>query len=132
MEVMLLDTSFLVDWEREARRASEGSATLFLKSHPTHRFVINVVIAGELAAGASLSEESVWEEFLAPFRILPLTRRSSWLFGRISHFLRSKGTPIGSNDAWIAANAMEHALPVVSANADEFSRVPDLRVVEYR
>ena len=36
---------------------------------------------------------------------------------------------IGPHDLWIAATALTHSLGVVTKNAAEFARVPDLRVV---
>ncbi len=36
-----------------------------------------------------------------------------------------------TNDLWIAACAMQHAMPVVTRNVHEFSRIPGLRLVTY-
>jgi tRNA(fMet)-specific endonuclease VapC len=40
--------------------------------------------------------------------------------------LRQLGRPIPANDAWIAALALEHRLPVLSRDA-HFDSVPDLQ-----
>jgi tRNA(fMet)-specific endonuclease VapC len=42
--------------------------------------------------------------------------------------LESKGEPIGDNDLWIAAHDKAASLIVVTNNAQEFQRVPGLKV----
>jgi predicted nucleic acid-binding protein len=46
---------------------------------------------------------------------------------RIYLGLRGSGTPIGTNDMWIAATAMEHNCELVTLDAD-FGRVSELMV----
>jgi tRNA(fMet)-specific endonuclease VapC len=42
--------------------------------------------------------------------------------------LQRKGTPIGSNDLWIAAHALAENLILVTNNEREFKRVPKLKI----
>lgn len=49
-------------------------------------------------------------------------------YGDIRAHLTAAGTPIGSNDLWIAAHARSADLILVTNNAGEFRRVPGLRV----
>lgn len=42
--------------------------------------------------------------------------------------LRAAGTPIGSNDLWIAAHALAESATLVSNNVREFARVSGLRL----
>lgn len=49
-------------------------------------------------------------------------------YGEIRAHLTAAGTPIGSNDLWIAAHARSADLTLVTNNAGEFRRVPGLRV----
>ncbi len=39
-----------------------------------------------------------------------------------------KGTPIGPNDLLIAAQALSQGMIMITANVEEFSRVPELLV----
>jgi tRNA(fMet)-specific endonuclease VapC len=41
--------------------------------------------------------------------------------------LRDAGTPIPSNDVWIASTAMQHGLRIVTTD-DHFARVPQILV----
>ena len=129
---LIAETTFLSDLERERRRETAGPAQRFLASHGDDRFYVTFTIAGELAAGASLSERAAWEEFLAPFHVLASTPEVCWEYGRAFRHLQRTGRLIGTNDLWIAATAVAHGLPVVAANVEHYHRVPGLEVLAYR
>ena len=130
-QALILETTFLIDLEREFARASAGRAQEFLERHPSDRLFITPTIAGELAAGLSLHERQRWEEFVAPFRILPHTRDVSWEYGCTFRYLHGSGQRIGGNDLWIAAAALAYDMPVVTRNVRDYRRVPRLRIIEY-
>ena len=52
------------------------------------------------------------------------------IFGDIRVDLAGKGTPIGPYDLQIAAIAIANNLTLVTHNTNEFSRVPDLQLVD--
>lgn len=58
--------------------------------------------------------------------LLPLDAETSRRQGSIRAELERRGTPIGANDYWIAAQALAFGLALVIDNAREFSRVPGL------
>jgi len=128
---LILETTFLIDFERE-RRSDSGKTLDFLRAHPRRRLAISHTIAGELAAGASLAHSDQWEAFLRPFLLLDADHRTDWQYGRVFRYLKQQGRLIGTNDLWIAAAALAHQCPLVTANAAPFRRVPDLEVFEYR
>lgn len=45
--------------------------------------------------------------------------------------LKSAGTPIGSNDLWIACHAMAESMILVTHNTREFNRVEGLLVEDW-
>ncbi|MGH8237477.1 MAG: PIN domain-containing protein [Steroidobacteraceae bacterium] len=49
-------------------------------------------------------------------------------YARLRAMLEIRGTPIGPNDSWIAAQALAEDALLISANTREFARVPDLRL----
>lgn len=129
---MILDSTFLVDFEREIARHATDRATVFLESHADSILCITFTIAGELAAGESLGvDRAKWESFIEPFSFLPYTIEVGWRFGLIYRQLRRRGTLIGANDMWIAATALANGLPLVTRNDHEFRRVPGLEVFTY-
>jgi tRNA(fMet)-specific endonuclease VapC len=128
---LILETTFLVDLEREARRGGSGPAHRFLEARTESRLCVTLTTAGEMAAGMGPDDRARWEDLLRGFRVLPSGPDVCWRYGRLFGFLRENGLLIGTNDLWIAATALVHELPLVTRNEGHFRRVPDLRVVGY-
>jgi tRNA(fMet)-specific endonuclease VapC len=129
---VILDSTFLVDLERERKRRVHGSAAAFLHAHQETHFCLTFTIVGELAAGQSLgSNHAAWARFIQPFYIIESSPEIAWEFGLAFRALQSEGKLIGSNDLWIASTAIAHHLPVVTRNASDFERIPKLQVVRY-
>lgn len=94
---------------------------------------LSTIVLGELEFGAEKSAYSERNRALlsALARRLPLVgvdQNTTRHYARIRLYLERNGTPIGSNDTWIAAQALAIDATVVTDNLREFSRVPDLRV----
>ena len=128
---LIVETTFLIDLEREHRRGSPGGAVAFLDASEDARLYLPFIVAGELAAGTSLSNRARWEEFLAPFFVLPSTADVSWEYGRAFRYLQENGRLIGGSDLWIAATALAYHMPIVTRNVEHFKRVPGLEVRGY-
>jgi len=92
----------------------------------------SIVVACELRFGAakksspSLSERV--EEILETLEVLPLDRGADRHYAGIRSHLARLGTPIGPNDLLIAAHALALGLTLVTANVEEFGRVPQLSI----
>lgn len=128
---LILETTFLVDLDREISRGAAGPAQEFLERHAKKRLYITPTIAGELAAGPRIAERAAWEALIAPFRILEIDRNVCWEYGRAYRYLSDNGLLIGANDLWIAATGLAHRAPVVTRNERHFRRVPGLTVLTY-
>lgn len=128
---LILETTFLVDLEREAAWQEHGPAMDFLASVPENRLHIALITAGEMACGAGSRDRGPWEKLFQRFEVLEPDRDVAWRYGRVYGYLRDQGRLIGTNDLWIAATALTKELPLVTRNVDEFRRVPDLEVVRY-
>jgi tRNA(fMet)-specific endonuclease VapC len=66
--------------------------------------------------------------FLAPLQILAFDDAAAAAYGPLRAALEAKGTPIGSLDLLIAAQALSIGAIVVTGNVKEFRRVPKLSV----
>ena len=81
------------------------------------------VVIGELLAGfkkgnAEQRNREILDQFLAIPRvsILSLDEDTAERYAVILDFLRRQGTPIPTNDLWIAACAMQHGLVLITAD----------------
>jgi tRNA(fMet)-specific endonuclease VapC len=127
---VILDTNVLIRLERELRKGETGPATSFLEKLPQGRICITPTIAGEFCSGISMADRGLWDEALAPYEMLEITRETGWIYGAVYRDLATRGELIGANDLWIAATAMTHGLPLATGNASEFERVRGLIVVQ--
>lgn len=130
-DALILETTFLIDLEREALREAPGPAHRFLDGRRETRLCLTLTTAGELASGVAPEERDRWEDLLRRFRVLTITPEACWRYGRVFRYLRRNGLLIGANDLWIAATALAHDLPLVTRNEAHFGRVPELRVIRY-
>ena len=128
---LILETTFLVDFEREVAAGRKGPAHLLLESRSAEPLYITFTVAGELAAGVGPQDRSRWERLIAPFQMLTATTDVSWEYGKAFRYLRINGVLIGANDLWIAATALANQKPLVTRNTRDFARVPGLEVIGY-
>ncbi|MFZ4776267.1 MAG: type II toxin-antitoxin system VapC family toxin [Terrimicrobiaceae bacterium] len=128
---IILDTSFVIAVEREAKRREPDKADAFLEAHSGETMFITFTVAGELACGASASAHTQWRRLCQPYAVLPWSMEISWEYGEIYRQLSAAGTLIGTNDLWIAATARFHGMPLVTANHVEFSRVAGLEILAF-
>ena len=83
------------------------------------RAVLPVIVLGEFRYGISESRhrdayEGWLEANLPGFEVLPVTAATAHAYAILRADLKSAGCPIPANDAWIAALALQHGLPVLS------------------
>jgi len=84
------------------------------------------LIAGFIKGGRRRKNENELRRFLASPRvgILDVTEEAE-RYAVILNSLWRTGTPIPTNDIWIAASAMEHGLRVVTTD-DHYQKVPQV------
>jgi len=96
------------------------------------------VILGELLAGFTggrfeARNRELLKEFLETprVRVYPIDGETSERYAAVWLHLREQGTPIPTNDLWIAASAMQHGLTVLTAD-QHFLKVPQIltKIVE--
>lgn len=124
----LLDTNILSNLIRKP----QGIVATKIAAVGEEAVGTSIIVAGELRFGAakSGSEKLQWQvdQILSVMEILPLKIQADRHYGIIRHQLATQETPIGPNDLLIAAHALEAGLVVVTANTQEFSCVPGLRI----
>jgi predicted nucleic acid-binding protein len=123
--MLLLDTSFLIEFETEVATRRAGPARRLLQSRPGEPVAISIISLGEFAEGFENASET--EAFLAPFRILQLSRFIAFRAARLQTGLAQR---LGENDAWIAATALAYDSELVGRERS-FSHVPRLRYTPF-
>jgi tRNA(fMet)-specific endonuclease VapC len=128
---MILDTTVLVDLQREMRSEKPGPATRLLESSGDASVFITFVTWMEFAEGFGDDDRIACEKFLSGFQVLWPDVETAWRAARVSRTLRMSGQPIGDHDLWIAALALRHDHAVASRNEEHFRRVPGLSLLPY-
>ena len=121
---MILDTNGL-------SALAQGEQSLEPVLRKAAQVAIPVIVLGEYRYGISQSRDrshyEQWlSEYLPKFRILDIDERTTMSYAAIRTELKRAGTPIPSNDIWIAALCRQHSLPIVSRDR-HFDAVPALK-----
>jgi tRNA(fMet)-specific endonuclease VapC len=127
MSRVLLDTSAYSAMRRGDQRLAEPlqeASEVFLTS----------VVIGELVygfVGGKVRERNLrlLREFLEAERVavLPVDEETAERYALIRDYLRREGTPIPTDDLWIAASAAQHGLQLLTLD-DHFESVPHILV----
>jgi tRNA(fMet)-specific endonuclease VapC len=125
---VILDTNALsavADDEPAAVRIFSRAATIELP----------VIVLGEYRFGIAHSrrrnEYEKWlGELIAATRVLPVDQETSGHYARIRAELKKGGTPIPSNDLWIAAICRQHKLPLMSLD-QHFDAIQDHKRIDW-
>ncbi len=95
---------------------------------------ISFITVGEMYFGAENrnwgnKKRSVLETTLRNFVVIPYDHEIARCYGRLVAERKHNGKPIAPNDAWIAACAVRHAVPLVTHNAKDFMGITALDVI---
>jgi tRNA(fMet)-specific endonuclease VapC len=113
---VMIDTSAYVAFLKGAPGVKEAV-------QEADEIVFNPVVLGELKAGFLMGRNekrntAILKDFLNSPRVIiaEIDEETSERYAVIVQSLRIKGTPIPTNDLWIAASAMQHGLKVLTAD----------------
>lgn len=121
---MILDTNGL-------SAMAEGEPALEPILRKAAQLAIPVIVLGEYRYGISHSRQrkhyEQWlADYLPKFRVLEVDERTTVSYSVVRTALRKAGTPIPSNDVWIAALCRQHSLPILSRDL-HFDAVPGIQ-----
>ncbi|MFN5273462.1 MAG: PIN domain-containing protein [Planctomycetota bacterium] len=130
---VVIDTGVFIRWERE------GGIIEFSRWSSLGEPCISVITESELKVGIHRANTRERRErrslfvqtVLSNVVVLPIDSRVADIHARIVSELTSNGTTIGPHDNWIAATALMVDYELLTTNAGEFRRVPNLRVIPY-
>lgn len=95
---------------------------------------IAFITVGEMYFGAENrswgeTKRKALETTLRNFVVIPYDHEIARCYGRFMAERKRDGRPIAPNDAWIAACAARHAVPLVTHNAKDFEGITSLQVI---
>jgi tRNA(fMet)-specific endonuclease VapC len=125
---LILDTNAL-------SAIAEGETGATEKFTRARQVAIPVIVLGEYRFGIAQSrhrrEYERWlEAMVSLVRVLEVNEETAVWYARIRTQLKEAGTPIPSNDAWIAALCRQHALPLLSRD-QHFDLVKGLQRLDW-
>lgn len=131
-----LDTTFLVDFQREIARSKAGGATAFLQARPTERLRVSVHALCELEAGVCLAghperERTRLETLVQSLDVVYPQEAFVRMYGQTFAALEARGRRIPAMDLLIAVAALVDGASLVTGNRRDFEGIPDLTVLSY-
>jgi tRNA(fMet)-specific endonuclease VapC len=129
--VTCLDTTFLIDLQREMEAGRPGRAAQWIRDNGEGEAGISAVAWGEFLEGLRDRSHPILTELAGRFLVWPVGEEAAEIYGRVVRGLRSQGRLVGSNDLWIACTALSHGAALLTRNVEEMARVPGLRVMGY-
>ncbi len=131
-ERLILETTFLIDLERESAAKGGGRpCESFLERYRSSSLYLTHTTAGELACGVEVTGRGKWESLVSGFHVLEHTMEVDWHYAQAFRYLQRRGELIAANDLWIAATGLAYGMPVVTRNTIHYERVPGLVVLAY-
>jgi len=129
--MVVLDTNALLYFFK-----GEGHVAANLLAHPPADVAVPSVVVFEIATGIAKSvspkkRRAQLDKLLEVVTVLPFGFPEALVGGQLRARLEKQGTPIGPMDTLIAATALANGGQLVTRNVREFSRVPDLRVLDW-
>ncbi len=114
---------------------ADGNIDLAVKLDAVKKLFIPVIVMGEYRYGISMSKyrrnyENWLDGIVEDITILPILDSTSEFYSAICRKLKKAGTPIPTNDIWIAALALEHHLPIISRD-QHLKKIDKLTVVPF-
>ena len=125
---MILDTSAL-------SAMADGEKALEPVLQEASEVALPVIVLGEYRYGIGQSRDRKYyerwlTEYLPTFRILDVEEKTTAAYAAVRTELKKAGTPIPSNDLWIAALCRQHSMPVLSRDL-HFDSVAGLRRIAW-
>jgi tRNA(fMet)-specific endonuclease VapC len=109
---MILDTNAL-------SAVADGDAALEPILRKADEVAVPVIVLGEYRYGIQQSRgrrryEQWLQESIRNYRVLDVDEETATFYANLRSEVRRAGTPIPSNDAWIAALCRQHSLSLLS------------------
>lgn len=130
MDIVLLDTNIVSFLLKSDSRAASYEPYL-----QGQQLAISFMTVAELFQWAAVRNwgtdrvHQLEQTLLETYTVLAFDINTCRLWGTVRAKCRSAGRPISPQDAWIAATALQHKLPLVTHNPVDFEIIEDLELI---
>jgi tRNA(fMet)-specific endonuclease VapC len=129
MAIVLLDTDVVSFMLKGDSRAASYAPLL-----TGNRLTLSFMTVAELFQSAAVRKwgpkrVAQLESHLSAYLIVPVNLAACRIWGTLRAERQAMGRTIAPQDAWIAATAMRHVLPLVSHNASDFQGIAGLTLL---
>ena len=116
-DAMILDANAII-------ALLDGNKAIAQMLEPAKRVFVPAIVCGEIDTGTQggskreLAAREAFASFLEmeQVSVLPIVRTTGEFYARLFSFLKSTGTPIPTNDLWIAASVLETGGVLITAD----------------
>ena len=128
MPTLLLDTDVFSFLLKGDSRANAYAALI-----QGHRLALSFMTVAELFQWAAVRHWGVrriahLEQALTSYLIVPVDVEMCRIWGQLRAERQAAGHPLSPQDAWVAATALRHSLPLVTHNASDYQGIATLDV----
>jgi tRNA(fMet)-specific endonuclease VapC len=114
---------------------AEGDDKLLRSLENELELALPVIVLGEYLYGIHQSRlrtsYEAWLKANLPFfELLPIVRETAERYSEIRRELKAAGTPVPSNDLWLAALARHHRMPLVTRDG-HFRAIRGLHIIAW-
>ena len=130
MNIILLDTN-IVSFVFKG----DSRAKLYAPYLQGQRLAVSFMTVAELYQWAAIHQwgarriKQLEQTLVTNYIVLPFDIVLCQLWGKVRAKRRAIGKPISSEDAWIAATALQYDLPLVTHNPKDFEDIQNLEII---
>jgi predicted nucleic acid-binding protein len=119
---MIIDSSVLIDIDRGSEK---------YEKIPGGRHSVSSATFMEMSVGVNLGAGGGLDSIRENLDVIPVDEKVAEKAGEITAELKRRGEPIDINDVYIAATAVTHQEPVLTANTKHFEKVDAVEVIDW-
>lgn len=125
-QIILLDTSVLIDYFRKSNKANTLLSRLVSENH---KFSISVITHFEILRGITEIQQAFWWKLLRDIEVLSYFPAINYTAVQIQKQLKLKRKTISIEDLIIASTAFHLELPLATLNNKHFKNIDGLNIL---
>ena len=126
-EIILIDTSILIDYFRKTDKANSKFISLVRRDFA---FKISAITEYEIYSGSTNTQQAFWNKLLESIDVMSFDTDVVKAAITINNRLKTKRKQLAIADLFIAATAISNNLSIATLNKKHFERIDDLVLID--